>query len=80
MDDASCAVVAVGARRAKVPRMAIFYGTEYKIRACFGPVGGTENFGLGFKVHILLLRAVFHVFIGIFVESIQESHNSDALY
>ena len=30
--------------------MSHFYGTEYEILAVFGPVGSSENFGLGHKV------------------------------
>ena len=33
-----------------VPRLAIFTETEYEIWDGLGPVGSTENFGLGRKV------------------------------
>ena len=32
------------------PAVSHFYGTEYEIWAGFGPVGSTEDFGLGHKV------------------------------
>ena len=41
--------------------MGHFYGTEYKILVGFGPVGCTENFGLGHKVH------TYATFEGIFL-------------
>ena len=39
-----------------------FYGTEYKILVGFGPVGCTENFGLGHKVHTYAtFEGIFYV-------------------
>ena len=38
-----------------------FFGTEYEIKAGFGPIGNTENFQGAVKY---TLRAFFYVFMG----------------
>jgi hypothetical protein len=47
------------------PAFSHFYGIEYDIWAGFGPVGSTEDFGLGRKVcYFCLLVLLFYVFYG----------------
>ena len=44
-----------------------FYGTEYKIWAGFGPVGCTENFGLGrtFEGNFICFRGQKKLYINL---------------